>query len=192
VEDHAAQLDPQGRHYLERIETSASQMGQLIEGLLDSSRLQRHELADEPVDMHQLAKRAWEAVAEKSTKVAFDLERLPPSRGDAQLLTQVWINLIGNAVKFSRDAPAPYVKVSASTAAGRSIYAVKDNGAGFDQAHADRLFQPFQRLHRAEDFPGTGIGLALVHRIVLRHGGSITGTGVPHAGAEFRFTLGAP
>jgi light-regulated signal transduction histidine kinase (bacteriophytochrome) len=190
AEDHAADLDEEGLRYLERIQVSASQMGELIDGLLAFFRLHRQRMAQEVLDMTELAGRAWASVCPDGAGVAWELAELPPAEGDRQLMNQVWVNLLENAVKFTRRTAGPRVAVSAAVQDGVVTYCVKDNGAGFEMKYAEKLFGPFQRLHRAEDFPGTGIGLALVHRIVRRHGGSITAIAAPNAGAEFRFTLG--
>jgi light-regulated signal transduction histidine kinase (bacteriophytochrome) len=116
---------------------------------------------------------------------------LPDGRADAVLVTQVWSNLLGNAVKFSSSVPHSRVVVSGERRDGEVAYAVADNGVGFDMRYADKLFGVFHRLHRADEFPGTGIGLALVKRIVERHGGRVWAEGRPGVGATFRFTLPA-
>jgi len=220
TEQHAGALDADGLRQLERIRASAGQMGELIDGLLALSRTHRQSLAQEPLDMTALALQAWESLVPPATGVRLELDPLPAAHGDPRLVLQLWSNLLDNAVKFTRGVDHPTVTVSTPTdltdpadptdltdpadptdlhgpdgpgRAGRSgapSYVVRDNGAGFDPRHADRLFQPFGRLHRQRDYAGTGIGLALVQRVVQRHGGSITATSVPGYGAEFRFSLG--
>jgi light-regulated signal transduction histidine kinase (bacteriophytochrome) len=117
------------------------------------------------------------------------LGELPPSWGDRALLKQVWSNLLSNAVKYSSGKPAPRIVVAASEAAGESVFRVQDNGAGFDMQHYDKLFGVFQRLHDEKEFPGTGVGLAIVQRVVTRHGGRVWAQGSPGEGAEFFFSL---
>ena len=119
----------------------------------------------------------------------FDLGRLPPVQGDPALLTQVWINLLSNAVKFSAKRELPQVGVSAITDGEEFVYFVRDNGAGFNPKYQDKLFGVFQRLHDSESYAGTGVGLALVQRIVLRHGGRVWAEGQPDHGATFYFAL---
>lgn len=194
AEDHFDGLDAEARRHLERIQDSAVQMTGLIDGLLELSRVHRHVLAVGRLDMTDVARAAWDAVAPGDVGTSFDLQDLPSCLGDRPLVLQVWVNLLENAVKFTRRTPQPSITVSAAVDDGQPSYVVTDNGAGFDQRHAAKLFVPFQRLHRQEDFPGSGIGLALVRRIVLRHGGWIEAAGSTGAGASFRFALegGAP
>jgi light-regulated signal transduction histidine kinase (bacteriophytochrome) len=121
------------------------------------------------------------------------IDDLPPCRGDAALLKQVWMNLLGNAVKYTAERSEARVEVAATTdpETGRVSYSVKDNGVGFDMTYAHKLFGVFQRLHKAEDYPGTGVGLAVVQRIIHRHGGDVRADARPDAGATFTFTLPA-
>jgi light-regulated signal transduction histidine kinase (bacteriophytochrome) len=118
-----------------------------------------------------------------------DIGPLPPARGDSVLLAQVWSNLCTNAVKYSRQAPTPTVIISGSSAGPESVYCVTDNGVGFDMKYASKLFGVFQRLHSAEEFPGTGVGLAIVRRVITRHGGRVWAESAPGAGATFYFAL---
>jgi light-regulated signal transduction histidine kinase (bacteriophytochrome) len=118
-----------------------------------------------------------------------DIADLPPITADAAVIRQVWCNLIGNALKYSAKQPQPLIKIDGRIEAGEAIYAVQDNGAGFDMRYADKLFGVFQRLHRAEEFSGTGVGLAIVHRIVTRHRGRIWAESTVGSGACFRFAL---
>ena len=143
------------------------------------------------VDMTALADAAAAEVMAVYTgpKPIIDIADLPPVAGDATVLRQVWSNLIGNALKYSAKRPDPQVRISGRVEARRGYLQVQDNGAGFDMRYADKLFGVFQRLHRAEDFSGTGIGLAIVHRIVVRHGGRVWAEGTPDAGACFQFAL---
>ncbi|MBK9373121.1 MAG: hypothetical protein IPN03_05190 [Holophagales bacterium] len=167
-------------------------MASLIDGLLNLSRLKRLELSLVPVDVSRLA-----------TSVAADLLALEPGRavqvvvaegmtteGDPRLLHVVLENLIGNALKFTSKSSGARIEIGCAQTDGQKAFFVKDNGVGFDMAHATKLFEPFQRLHGVDDFPGTGIGLATVQRIVARHGGRIWPEASPGAGATFFFSLG--
>jgi signal transduction histidine kinase len=187
-EDYARQLDDEGRRLIGVVRSSAQRMSQLIDDLLQFSRLGRKELANERVDMGQVAR---EVAAEIAPGSAIEIAQLPAARGDRPLLRQVWVNLIGNAVKYSGKTHNPRVEVGARTEGPMTVYWVRDNGAGFDMKFAAKLFGVFQRLHRPEEFPGTGVGLAIVQRVVTRHGGRIWAEAEPNKGACFYFTLPA-
>ena len=189
---HGDALPPAGRHQLERIEVNAARMGALIDDLLKLSRASMHELKRRPTDMEALARMAAHEATEGAPRpVEVVIHPLPQVRGDHALLRQVWVNLLDNAVKYSRGRNAPRVEIGARRLAGAVEYYVRDNGAGFDPQHAAQLFGLFKRLHSEEEFEGTGVGLALVERIVRRHGGAVAAEGVPGAGATFRFSLPA-
>lgn len=187
TEDHSAHLDQQGRQYLERIRHGAKRMGHLIEDLLRFSRLSRQGISMTRVDMEALTK----AAAEEAGASSIIVHELPPALGDRALLHQVLVNLIGNAVKFTQHTAVPRIEVGARRDGGDVVYYVNDNGAGFDMARANRLFEAFQRLHRQDQFEGTGIGLAVVKRIVQRHGGRVWAEGRTGEGATFYFALPA-
>jgi PAS domain S-box-containing protein len=186
-------LSPRGRLYAERVLEAAAQMRELIQGLLMLSRLSTQIPRSEAVDLtalaSQLADQLRHAYPERG--VAFAVEPGLHATGDPSLLRQVLANLLENAWKFTGRTPQPRVEVGASSEGGRPHFFVRDNGVGFDAANADRLFQPFNRFHKAADFPGTGIGLATVMRIVARHGGDVWCDAAPGRGACFRFTLAA-
>jgi signal transduction histidine kinase len=189
-EDHERVLDGEARRKLGVIESEAERMGSLIEGLLDFSRSGRSALKPSQLDMTQIASSVFDRLtAGQDARPEFRLGSLPGTAGDRTLIEQVWTNLLGNAIKFSSKKSDAVIDVSGSCANGECTYVVSDNGAGFDPKYAANLFGVFQRLHSDSDFPGTGIGLALVQRIVARHGGSIAAESVPGAGATFRFTL---
>lgn len=192
--DHGDALDEQGRRYLSRIRAGAQRMGDLIDGLLAFSRLQRQEMASQRVRVDQLVADVWDELSvERGTRdIVLTVGDLPDAQGDPRLIRHVVANLVGNAVKYTRDVVPARVDVGHKvTAGGETTYYVKDNGTGFDMRYADKLFKVFQRLHRAEDYEGTGIGLALTHRIVQRHGGQIWADAAPGEGATFYFTLPA-
>jgi signal transduction histidine kinase len=190
-EEEVARLSPDGNALLEKIERNAARMGRLIDGLLEFSRLARAESARDDVDMAALAKSAVAEVAEeygpRAPDVTFDA--LPPVRGDAAMLRQTWINLVSNAFKFSSREAAPRVWIGASDGDGEITYHVRDNGVGFDMADAANLFGVFSRLHANESYPGVGVGLAIVRRIVERHGGRVRAESWPGEGTTFHFTL---
>jgi light-regulated signal transduction histidine kinase (bacteriophytochrome) len=169
-------------------------MGELIDGLLAFSRLQRQEMASGRVRLADLVAEVWDelAVERGERRVELVVGELPDALGDPRLIRHVVANLLGNAVKYTRDADPARIEVGHKvTTAGEATYFVRDNGAGFDMRYAGKLFKVFQRLHRAEEYEGTGIGLALAHRIVHRHGGQIWADATPGEGATFYFTLPA-
>jgi PAS domain S-box-containing protein len=193
VEGHAAQLDAEGMRLLTVIRDSAKLGGQLIDALLDFSRVGRQTLARAPVDLTALAQSVVSELRQTQGPVAVEvvLTPLPPASGDAALLRNVLINLIGNAFKFSANRAHPKVEIGAQQDGAEVTYYVKDNGVGFDMRYADKLFGVFHRLHRADEFEGTGVGLALVQRIIQRHGGRVWAEGKVGEGATLFFTLPA-
>lgn len=189
-EEYAEKLDDEAKRLLGVLRSNAGRMGRLIDDLLDFSRLGRSELASSRVDMAALAR---DVLAEIATQSGREPESamlaLAPAWGDATLLRQVWINLLSNAVKFSANADPARIEVGARDEGEDTIYWVRDNGAGFDMQYAGKLFGVFQRLHSQAEYPGTGVGLAIVQRIVARHGGRVWAESVPGAGATFYFSL---
>lgn len=183
------QLSEASRHMLNRILAASRNMAQMIDDLLALFRVVRAELVTSPVDMAALAQATAEALASSSTRARVLIGDLPAAMGDATLLRQVFMNLIDNALKYSRDAAAPRVEVGHDAAT--DAYFVRDNGVGFDMAYAGKLFGVFQRLHAVTEFQGSGVGLAVVARIVERHGGRIWADAAVGQGATFFFTLGA-
>ena len=190
-EDCGAQLSGTAQLYLEQIGIASRKMGELIDGLLTLSRSTRGELRQDQVDISALARRRLAALArdEPQRQVATEVEDGLCVVGDARMLEVVIDNLIDNAWKYTGGTAAPLIRVHAGTVEGVSGVCISDNGAGFDMAHAERLFKPFQRLHRQDEFPGIGIGLATVQRIVQRHGGTVVATAAPGRGASFCLTL---
>jgi signal transduction histidine kinase len=190
-EDYGDRLDDDGRRYLEIIKSNAAQMGRLIDDLLSLSRLGRQPMKATTIALDELAKEAFrEASADdKHRSIELAVDAVPTCRGDAALLRQVLINLLSNAVKFTRRASPARIQVGSASQNGEVVYFVRDNGAGFDMRYANKLFGVFQRLHGPEEFAGTGVGLAIVKRIVERHGGRIWAEGQPGKGATFYFTV---
>ncbi|CAG0996310.1 Phytochrome-like protein cph1 [Rhodocyclaceae bacterium] len=192
ADDPGSHLGPEARTMLGRIRVNADKMATLIDDILAFSRIGRSEMAHVPVDMSALAREVAEELAPEYPTARVAIADMPTVRGDASMLRLVWTNLIGNALKFSSKRAAPAVEAGWEMGGdGQAVFFVHDNGAGFDMAYAQRLFGVFQRLHRNEDFPGTGAGLAITNRIVGRHGGRIWAEAVPDRGATFRFTLSA-
>jgi PAS domain S-box-containing protein len=191
LEDHGSLLPAQGRLYLDQITIAARRMGDLIDGLLTLSRSTRGLLRHDPVDLARLARHALDELrqAEPQRQVQVDLPEHLWAEGDARMLDVVLRNLLGNAWKYSARTPEARITLGERNVDGQRWYVVQDNGAGFDMAHASRLFQAFQRMHRQDEFPGLGIGLATVQRIIHRHGGRIEAESAPGQGALFRFTL---
>ncbi|MCX7139620.1 MAG: PAS domain S-box protein [Proteobacteria bacterium] len=188
--DHQDKLDQEASSLLGRISQNATRMNRLIEDVLEFTRIGRGTLNPRKIDMRAMVGEvAAESQAGAGTSAQISIGDLPPATGDASVLRLVWQNLIGNALKFSRHAVLPRVEIAGTQRDGMIEYLIRDNGAGFDAAYADKLFGIFQRLHSAKEFEGTGIGLAIVRRIVQRHGGEIFAEGAVGAGATFRFTL---
>lgn len=192
----AKQLDPQAsdtaRHYLARIEAGVGQMGRLIEDLLSLAQVSRTDFRNEIVDLSQLAAQVLERHlgSQDGREVSVTIAPGLQARGDVRLIRVVLENLLGNAWKFTSRRASTIISVGQlADAEGEPIFFVSDNGAGFDMAHADKLFKTFQRLHSSTEFPGTGVGLATVHRIVARHGGEVWADAEPEKGATFFFTL---
>jgi signal transduction histidine kinase len=191
LEEHAGQLDDEARRKLGVIQSEAQRMGVLIDDLLAFSRLGRKAMQMAEIDMTELARTTYAGLngQHDGPKAEFHLGELPRGKGDRVLLGQVWANLLSNALKFSSKKEKPLVEVNAISDEKEYIYFVRDNGAGFDPRYQSKLFGVFQRLHNSSEFPGTGVGLALVQRIVVRHGGRVWADSKPNAGASFYFTL---
>jgi two-component system sensor histidine kinase/response regulator len=189
--EFAEPLGEEGRRIIGIIRAGSQKMDDLIVGLLEFSRAGRTALELDSVDMTMLADAAATEVRSLYTgpEPQIEISDLPAVEADAVLVRQVWCNLIGNALKYSAKRAAPRIRVSGRVEKREAIYRVEDNGAGFDMRYVDKLFAVFQRLHRTEDFSGTGVGLAIVQRIIARHGGRIWAEGSPDAGACFQFAL---
>jgi PAS domain S-box-containing protein len=191
AEDEESKLSGSGRRYLGVIREAVGNMGRLIDDLLAFSKMGRAEMRYQTFDMAELVDGVVAALkaAEPSRRIEWRIAPLPQVRGDRAMLRQVWANLLGNAVKYTRGRETATIEVDCAPLADRIEFSVRDNGAGFDEKYAQKLFGVFQRLHRAEEFEGTGVGLANVQRIVARHGGAVAASGKVGAGATFRFTL---
>jgi len=190
-DEYGQELSKDAQHYLERVRDNTRTMSSLIDNLLSFSRLSRQPLKKQPIDPTLLAHQCLDTLREglDSRPIEINLQTLPPCEADPALLKQVFFNLLSNAIKFSSKNPKPTIEVGCLQENNESIYFVKDNGVGFDMQYAHKLFGVFQRLHRAEDYEGTGVGLAIVQRIIHRHGGRIWALSEPNQGATFCFTL---
>ncbi len=190
-EQLSGQLSDEARHSLERIRDNAAKMGQLIDGLLDFSSLNWMPVTKGRVSPVAVARAVFEELRPElgNRRVKFDLAKLPECEADPKLLKQVFVNLLSNAAKYTRDRDPAVINVGWLKENKETIYFVQDNGAGFEMEYADKLFRVFQRLHRADQFEGTGVGLAIVHRIIQRHGGRIWAEARLDHGATFFFTL---
>jgi two-component system, NtrC family, sensor kinase len=183
-------LDPKGRDYLERVCTAAQRMGELIDDLLELSRVGRAELRRSSVNLSELAHGVTADLRKRSNQdVDLQIEDGLVAEADRRLMQIVLENLLGNSWKFAANTAAPRIEFGRQQNGSESSYFVRDNGAGFDMRYAEKLFRPFQRLHSDAEFAGTGIGLATVHRVVDRHGGRVWAEGTPGCGATFYFTL---
>lgn len=191
IEDHASQLDSEANRKVGVILSEAQRMGTLIDDLLAFSRLGRKEMQLVDVNMTELVQSTYEHLNQQplDNHAELHLAKLPRCKCDRILIGQVWANLLANAIKFSSKREKPEIEVNAISDDKEHIYFVRDNGVGFDPRYQSKLFEVFQRLHDASEFPGTGVGLALVQRIVIRHGGRIWAESAPDAGATFYFTL---
>jgi light-regulated signal transduction histidine kinase (bacteriophytochrome) len=191
LEDYTNKLDETGKDYLNRLRGASQKMGDLIDGLLKLSRLTRSEMHLEKVDLSALAEEISTRLQEThpDNRANFVIDSGLSVDGDPQMLRVLLENLLGNAWKFTRKNPRPRIEFGSTTNGAGKTFFIKDNGAGFDMAYKDKLFSAFQRLHDTADFPGTGIGLATVQRIINRHGGSIRAEGAVGKGAAFYFTL---
>ncbi len=191
LRDRERSLSEQSLHYLDSINEAAASAGQLVDDLLSFSQLGRTALSMSPVDMQKVVREIVRSVEPdvRGRQIEWRIQPLPPTNGDAALLRQALYNLVDNALKYSRDRSPAIIEISGEQLPSECVYTVRDNGVGFDMAYAHKLFGVFQRLHRMEDFAGTGIGLALTHRIIERHGGWIKASAVVDEGAEFRFGI---
>jgi len=191
IEEYSSDLDDEGKRLLTIISQNATKMGHLIDDLLSFARLGRIEIMPSEIYMKKMAAAVYNELVPESDKekIRFTLRNIPAALGDSSMVKQVWVNLIGNAIKFTSKKTDRLIEVGVIAGNKENIYFVKDNGAGFDMAHAAKLFGVFQRLHTIKEFDGIGAGLAIVRRIILRHNGRIWAEGKVNEGATFYFTL---
>jgi signal transduction histidine kinase len=189
-EDCAEKLTAEESSTLNKIVKNANRMNTLIEDLLEFSKSIKKDLTKSDVDHNQIVQRVFDELSSALTnQPVLELVKLPTSSADKALMTQVWVNLISNAIKYTGKNPAPRIEVGGEVGEGEVTYYIKDNGVGFDMDYAGKLFGVFQRLHKSNEFEGTGVGLALVQRIIFRHGGRVSAEGKLNKGATFRFSL---
>ncbi len=191
VQDYGSKLDEEGKRLLGIVQSESQRMGRLVDELLHFSHLGRRTLRKSALDMTAIAKSVFEDLVARHAgrRPELELKPLPPACGDATLIRQVFINLLSNAIKFTGRREVARIEIGSQSESQRNIYYVKDNGAGFDAKHANKLFGLFERLHGQEEFEGTGVGLALVKRIIHRHGGRIWAESNVTEGTTFYFTL---
>jgi len=192
LRDYLDTLDDQGQHYLKRVRAGTVNMSQMIEDLLTLSRIARRPINKKRVDLEKLVRETYELLSEaerKDRKIDFTVKSCLPVSSDPQLLKIVLTNLLSNALKFTGKCKKAEIEFGCNTKDKKTIFYVKDNGIGFDMKYADKLFSPFQRLHRKEEYEGSGIGLAIVQRIIHRHGGKIWAESFSGLGTTFYFTL---
>ena len=193
LEDYGDKLDEEGKGHLRRVRAATQRMAQLIDDILKLSRITRSELNFEMVDLSALAVSSSNELrsSDPQRNVEFIIKKEVKTKGDASLLKVVLDNLLGNAWKFSSGHAAARIEFGVTTVEGENVYFVRDDGAGFDMNYADKLFITFQRLHTEQEFPGTGVGLALVRHVINRHGGRVWAESAVEQGATFYFTLGS-
>ncbi len=191
LEEYNDKLDDEGKRYLNIVRDNTQKMGQLIEDLLALSRLGRKEMQVSRIDMAKLAKTVFDELKEANPgqNIQLEIKTLPPAYGDQAMIHQVFVNLLSNAIKFTRSKEKAVIEIGCNTQMNENVYYVKDNGVGFDMQYLNKLFGVFQRLHSAEDFDGTGVGLAIVKRIINRHGGKVWAEGKVDEGATFYFNI---
>jgi two-component system sensor histidine kinase/response regulator len=190
LEEHTEETSEEGKQIIDIIGSNSLRMGRMIDDFLSLSKLGKREIHKEKIEMEPLVRSVIEEV--KSTtdaKISWDVGGIHSCYGDIHLLKQVFINLISNAVKYSGKKENPHIEIGSELTDKEYIYYVKDNGSGFDMKYADKLFGVFQRLHKATEFEGTGVGLAIVQRIIARHGGTVQAFAEVNKGAKFSFTI---
>ncbi len=184
-------LSPAGQDLLGRVVANATRMEQLIDDMLEFSRVTHATLKDSPVDLRSLAQQIAEELRDINPAAKVEIGPLPVVSGDRAMLRQLLVNLMGNALKYSTKTDQPRIEIGTTLSEGETVYYVRDNGVGFDARYAGDMFKLFRRLHRESEFPGTGVGLVIVKRIVERHGGNVWAESTLGEGASFYFTLGA-
>jgi light-regulated signal transduction histidine kinase (bacteriophytochrome) len=189
-DDHAQSFNDEAKRMFNVIRKNATKMGTLIDDLLAFSRMGRKEITRVPIDFNKLVEPIIADLKQTAPAgTTITVHPLPNTQGDPALLSQVYINLISNAIKYSSKKETPTVELGAAEKDDEFVYYVKDNGAGFDMQYAHKLFGVFQRLHGNEEFEGTGVGLAIVQRIIVKHGGKVWAEGKLDEGATFYFSL---
>ncbi|HUH65433.1 MAG TPA: ATP-binding protein, partial [Syntrophales bacterium] len=194
LKKHGDQFDEESRRKFDVIRSNAQMMGKLIDDILSLSRLGRKQMSIELLDMDAIVREVWKELQVETANRNINLvtSGVPPVYGDRTLVKQVYANLLGNAIKFTKFRDPALIEVGGEVHKDENVYYVKDNGAGFDMAYYDKLFGIFQRLHKPDEFEGTGVGLATIQRVIQRHGGSVWAEGKVDEGATFYFSLPLP
>lgn len=190
-EEYMHQLDDEGKRLVNIILSNARRMGQLIDDLLAFSQLGRKDLRKSKISMKNLVNEVWteQSELEKERTINFTLKNIPPAIADTVTMKQVWANLISNAIKYTAHKEVANIEVGSFLEDGQVVYYIRDNGAGFEMKYYDKLFGVFQRLHSEDEFSGTGVGLAIVERVITKHGGVVWGESKVNEGATFFFSL---
>lgn len=191
MEDYGVNFDAEGKRIIGKIIENAKQMGQLVDDLLEFSRLGRTELAEREISMKELATTVYKELInlESGREIRFEIQDIPNVRADQPAVRQLWVNLISNAIKYTKKVGSPFIQIGSMESKEGPVFYIKDNGAGFNMQYYNKLFGVFQRLHSNADFEGTGVGLAIVKRIASRHGGNVWAESKEGEGATFYFTL---
>ncbi len=191
LEDYSDKLDKEGQRLLNVIRNNTQKMGHLIDDLLAFSKISRRELDKSEIDMKTLTNSIYHEVTseQEREKILFSVSDLPHAKGDAAMIRQLWTNLLSNAVKFSSKKEKPVIEIGGKVESGKNVYCIRDNGVGFDMKYYDKLFGVFQRLHSEDEYPGTGVGLAIAKRIVTKHGGEIRAESEINVGTTFYFSV---
>jgi signal transduction histidine kinase len=191
LEFHSKQLDPEGLRLINVLCENAAKMSDLINDLLELSRTGRKKIHPQKIYLNDIARSVYNELTYQveNRKIKFQVDDLPSTVGDRRLIRQVIINLLSNSLKFTQTKPVSKIRLGCHQKDGDTVYFIKDNGVGFDMKYADKLFDVFHRLHHDKDFEGTGVGLAIVHRIISMHGGKVWAESKPDKGATFYFTL---
>lgn len=189
-EDYGNKMDDEEKRLLSVIKTNTQKMGNLIDDLLAFSRMGRKEISKSAIDTQKMVTEVIHDLSpQETTKISWIIHALPSCWGDANTIPQVWVNLISNAIKYSRKKEIPEIEIGGFAEEGQTVFYVKDNGVGFDETYSNKLFRVFQRLHSESEFEGTGVGLALADKIISKHGGKMWATSKPDKGACFYFSL---
>ena len=190
-DDYGVQMDQESNRLMNNIVTNAVKMGHLIDDLLSFSRLGRKELIKRNIPMFEMVTNLCEEIKSENagSDIQFNIKEIQPALGDSVTIKQVWVNLLSNAVKYSKLNKKSIIEIGSEANENEIIYYISDNGAGFDMRYAGKLFGVFQRLHSDEKFEGTGVGLAIVHRIIAKHGGRVWAESKVNEGARFYFAL---
>ena len=192
MEDYSDKLDNEGKRITGVIKQNAASMAQLIDDLLTFSRMGKQDMVKIPVDINDMVKEIVNGIISqniRNEKIIWNIKDLPSMKLDVSTIRQVWINLISNAVKYSGKTEQPIIEIGSWTEDKKVGFYIRDNGVGFDEAYKHKLFKVFQRLHSSDEFEGTGVGLAVVEKIVSRYEGNVWAEGKINEGACFSFTL---